>query len=67
MLPYFSYKFGNASANYRLGQESKKAIEKARTQVAKAIGASAEEIYFTSGGSESDNTIINGFAKTSQN
>lgn len=66
MLPYFSEKFGNASAIYGLGQESKVAIEKARNQVAKAINALPEEIYFTSGGSESDNLLISGFARANK-
>ena len=54
MLPYFSEFYGNASSIYSIGQESKKAMEKAREQVANGIGATAKEIYFTAGGSESD-------------
>ena len=62
MLPYFSEKFGNASSPYKIGGESRDAVEKAREQVAKAINAEAREIYFTAGGSESDNMIIRGIA-----
>ena len=60
MMIYMSDFFGNASSLYRLGQASKKTIDKAREQVAMLIGASAEEVYFTSGGSESDNWAIKG-------
>ncbi len=62
MLPYFSESFGNPSSIYSLGSKSKVAIEKAREQVAKAIGADKKEIYFTGGGSESDNWAIKGVA-----
>lgn len=62
MLPYLSYNYGNASSLYSIGKTSKQAIEKARVQVANAIGCSAEEIYFTSCGSESDNLAIKGIA-----
>lgn len=62
MLPYFSEKFGNASSPYRIGQINREAVENAREQVAKAINAEAREIYFTAGGSESDNMIIRGIA-----
>lgn len=62
MLPYFSERYGNASAIYALGRESKKAIEDSRDKVAKVINAEQSEIYFTGGGSESDNTAILGVA-----
>ena len=58
MLPYMQDHFGNPSSLYTLGQEAKAAIESARTQIARCIGASAREITFTSGGSESDNQAI---------
>ena len=58
MLPYFSERFGNPSAIYSYGQEAKKALEDSRRIVAKAIGAIHNEIYFTSGGTESDNWAI---------
>ncbi|MBE6493354.1 MAG: cysteine desulfurase [Methanosphaera stadtmanae] len=62
MLPYFNEKFGNASTLYKLGVESKKALDKARQQVADLINADPKEITFTSGGSESDNMAIKGVA-----
>lgn len=62
MLPYLSYNYGNASSLYSIGKTSKQAIDRARVQVANAIGCSAEEIYFTSCGSESDNLAIKGIA-----
>jgi cysteine desulfurase len=62
MIPYFSEQYGNPSSIYTLGQESKVAVEKAREQVAKALGADNKEIYFTAGGSESDNWAIKGIA-----
>ena len=55
MLPYFTENFGNPSSIYAEGREAKKAIERAREQVAKAIGADPKEIYFTGSGSEADN------------
>lgn len=63
MLPYFTENFGNASTVYSVGRGNKAVIEKARGQVAKAIGAKTEEIYFTAGGSESDNWAIKGMAR----
>lgn len=60
MLPYLSYNYGNASSLYSIGKTSKQAMDRARVQVANAIGCSAEEIYFTSCGSESDNLAIKG-------
>lgn len=62
MLPYFTEKYGNASSPYKMGQTSRNAVDTAREQVAKAIGAKFDEIYFTAGGSESDNMIIRGIA-----
>lgn len=62
MLPYFSDKYGNASSLYKLGSDSKNAIENARTKIAHLIGAHSDEIYFTSGGSEANNLIIRGIA-----
>ena len=63
MLPYFTEKFGNPSGVYGTAREAHQAIEKARRQVADAIGAEPAEIYFTSGGSESDNLAIRGIAQ----
>ena len=62
MLPYMQEEYGNASSIYKLGRNSKKAVEDAREKIVKAINAEPEEIYFTSGGSESDNTAIRGIA-----
>jgi cysteine desulfurase len=62
MKPYFCEHFGNASSIYSIGRESKKAVEDAREQVAKAIGAQAREIYFTGSGSEADNWALKGIA-----
>ena len=62
MNPYFTEHFGNPSSIYGIARYSKKAIDTARLQTAKALGADPEEIYFTSGGSESDNWAIKGVA-----
>ena len=62
MIPYFEINYGNPSALYSLGRNSKRAIEQARRQVATALNCKSEEIYFTSCGSESDNLAIKGFA-----
>ncbi len=63
MLPYFQENYGNPSSIYAIGQKSKKAIENAREQVAKAIGAEPEEIFFTGSGTEADNWAIRGIAE----
>ncbi len=63
MMPYLTCEYGNASSLYSFANASKTAIEKAREQVATAIGARTMEIYFTAGGSESDNWAIKGYAK----
>lgn len=62
MEPYFIKKFGNASTTYELGEESRRAIELARETVSASIHAKPEEIFFTSGGSESDNWAVKGMA-----
>lgn len=62
MLPYLKDEYGNASSQYTFGHSSKRAIERAREQVSIAIGAQAKEVFFTSGGSESDNWAIWGAA-----
>ncbi len=67
MLPYFEHQYGNASAMYALGRQSKRAIEQARKRVANAINAKQSEIYFTSCGSESDNLAIKGIAYANRN
>ena len=63
MMPYLTDNYGNASSLYAFGGKAKEAVEKAREQVAKAIGAETNEIYFTAGGSESDNWAIKGYAE----
>ena len=60
MLPYYEDKFGNASSIHGFGREVKAALEDSREKVAKLINASLNEIYFTSGGTESDNLAIKG-------
>ncbi len=62
MIPWFSKGYGNPSSIYRISRESKKEIDNAREKVARAIEALPEEIYFTSGGTESDNWAIKGVA-----
>lgn len=63
MLPYLNEEFGNPSSLYSIGRSAKRAIEKSRKQVAELINCNPEEIYFTSCGSESDNTAIKGIAQ----
>ncbi len=58
MLPYFTENYGNPSTIYSLGSGAKKAVNQARRTIAAAIGAKQEEIYFTAGGSESDNWAL---------
>ena len=58
MLPFFTEKAGNPSSIHSAGRETRKAVENARRQVAAVLHAEAREIYFTAGGSESDNWAI---------
>lgn len=62
MMPYFTEKFGNPSSFYSISRETHMAIDEARTRVAKGLNAQTSEIYFTNGGSESDNWAIKGVA-----
>lgn len=63
MLPYFTENYGNPSSVYGFSQKSKEAITKAREIIAKSLGAKTEEIYFTAGGSESDNWALKATAE----
>ena len=63
MLPYLYENFGNPSSNHVLGREAKGAVERARAQVARLLGCASDEIVFTSGGSESNNQVIQGIAR----
>jgi cysteine desulfurase len=67
MLPYLTNNFGNPSSIYDPGKVSKRAVENARKKVADAIGAEEKEIYFTSGGTESDNWALKGIAFANRN
>ena len=58
LLPFFSESYGNASSIYKLGADSKRAVNEAREIIARSIGASPQEIYFTAGGSEADNWAL---------
>lgn len=64
MMPYLTEVYGNPSSLYRIGSQAKEAVEEARANIARLIGAeSASEVYFTSGGSESDNWAIKGVCR----
>jgi len=65
MLPYFDVQYGNPSSIHQFGRKAKNAIQKARKQVAALVGAEPNEILFTSGGTESNNTILDGVLKRS--
>ena len=62
MIPYFAESYGNASSIYKLGRDNRRAIEDAREKVAKILNCEPTEVYFTSGGSESDNMALKGIA-----
>lgn len=62
MMPFFTTEYGNASSLYSIGRKSKRAIENARKRVAELINCDSKEVYFTAGGSESDNIALKGFA-----
>lgn len=63
MMPYLTESYGNPSSMYSKGREAKRALELARESIAECIGARPGEIYFTAGGSESDNWAIKGIAR----
>jgi len=67
MLPYFTQYFGNPSSIYSIARDTRKAVDKARERVAKAINGERDEIFFTGGGSESDNWAIKGIAYAYKN
>ena len=67
MLPYLKDSYGNASSIYKLGRESRKAVEDSREKIAKVLNCKPNDIYFTAGGSESDNTAIKGIARANKN
>ena len=67
MMPYFTESFGNPSSLYTLGQQNKEVVRAAREKVAEVLNASPDEIYFTSGGTESDNWALKGVAFTYRN
>ena len=67
MKDYFCVNYGNPSSIYKIAQKNKAAVDKGREQVAKAINADTNEIYFTAGGSESDNWALKGIALSYQN
>jgi cysteine desulfurase len=62
MLPFLSGVFGNPSSSHVFGSAARRAVENARDQVAEMLGSESEEIIFTSGGTESNNLAIRGFA-----
>ncbi|MCL5268269.1 MAG: cysteine desulfurase [Bacteroidetes bacterium] len=62
MAPYFTSTFGNASSIHSFGREAKAALEQSRESIASVIGSRSSEVYFTSGGTESDNTALFGVA-----
>lgn len=66
MMPYLKEEYGNASAIYSLGRRSRKKIEESRETIARILNCNSDEIYFTSGGSESDNTAIKGIARANK-
>ena len=62
MQPYISLHYGNPSSAHVYGRATRDAVDRARRQVADLLGCTAEEIIFTGGGSESNNTVLKGVA-----
>ena len=67
MLPFLGMEYGNPSSLYTIGRSSRRAIEEARDSISRAINCERNEIYFTSGGSESDNLVIKGIMLANRN
>ena len=67
MMPYLLDNYGNPSSIYKLGRENRKVVEDSREKIAEILNCKPDEIYFTSGGSESDNTAIRGIAYSYKN
>ena len=63
MLPYFTEQYGNPSSVYKFAGESKKAVDNARDIIAKSLNTNSQDIYFTAGGSESDNWALKATAE----
>ena len=62
MMPFFTDKYANPSSSHSFGQDAKDAIDKARGRIAESINANDDEIFFTSGGTESNNWVLKGVA-----
>lgn len=67
MMPYMTEHYGNASSVHSFGRDAKNAVNTSREKIAKTLGANREEVYFTAGGTESDNWAIKGIAKSMKN